>query len=440
MTMSIETTVRRFIEQVINQGDFLMLDEVIHPDYVHRSPDQALQGRQALRELITGYRSAFPDLHIELEELVDGGDKTVVTFTLTGTHQGQLMGIPATGGQVKVSGMILSRFEDGRIVEEFELLDTLSLLQQLGMVSIDPETATGNQEGRAMSNQAIEDQASKGITLVVGGTGKTGRRVAERLQARGVETRIASRSSAPAFDWHDPGTWNAVLEGVRAAYITYAPDLAIPGATDAIRRFVDRAVAQGVERLVLLSGRGEEEAQACERIIQQAGVEWTVVRASWFMQNFSEGEFLDMVLDGSITLPAADVPEPFIDVNDIADVAVAALTEDGHDGEIYEVTGPRTLTFTEAAREITQAAGREVRFIEIPKEAFAQGIAESGAPEEIAWLLNYLFETVLDGHNAYVSDGVQRALGREPVDFTDYARRIAARGTWNEKEEEGVAA
>jgi uncharacterized protein YbjT (DUF2867 family) len=350
------------------------------------------------------------------------------------------MGIAATGRQVKVSGMTLSHFEHGKIVEEWELLDQLTLFQQLGIVSIHPETETGSNEGRAMCSEANSDQASEGITLVVGGTGKTGRRVAERLQAGGAATRIASRSSNPAFDWNDASTWNAVLEGVTAAYISYAPDLAIPGATDSIRRFVDQAVAQGVKRLVLLSGRGEAEAQACERIIQQAGVEWTVVRASWFMQNFSEGEFLGMVLDGAITLPAGDVPEPFIDINDIADVAVAALTEEGHAGEIYEVTGPRTLTFTELAREISQAAGREVQYVQIPQEAFAQAIAEAGTPDDIAWLLNYLFETVLDGRNACVGDGVQRALGREPADFADYARRIAARGTWNVKNEEGVAA
>ncbi len=273
-------------------------------------------------------------------------------------------------------------------------------------------------------------KSPEGVTLVLGGTGKTGRRVAERLQARGVATRIASRSGTPSFDWNDRTTWNAALDGVTAAYITYAPDLAIPGATEAIQAFVEQAVASGVQRLVLLSGRGEEEAQRCERIVQESGIEWTVVRSSWFNQNFSEGEFLGMVLDGAITLPAADVPEPFVDVNDIADVAVAALTEDGHHGEIYEVTGPRMLTFSDVAKEISRAAGREVQFIQVPKDAFAAGIAESGAPGEIAWLLNYLFETVLDGRNAYVCDGVQRALGRAPTDFADYARRIATSGVW----------
>lgn len=273
-----------------------------------------------------------------------------------------------------------------------------------------------------------------GLTLVIGGTGKTGRRVAERLEERGIRTRIASRSATPSFDWNDVRTWDAALEGVTAAYITYAPDLAIPGATAAIRAFVDLAVARGVERLVLLSGRGEEEAQACERIVQKADVEWTIVRASWFMQNFSEGEFLGMVMDGAITLPAADVAEPFIDINDIADVAVAALTEDGHGGETYEVTGPRLMTFSEVAQEISQAAGREVQFVKVPKAAFAGAVAESGVPEDVAWLLNYLFETVLDGRNEYVCDGVRRALGREPADFADFARRISARGAWQKRD------
>ena len=276
-------------------------------------------------------------------------------------------------------------------------------------------------------------------TLVLGGTGKTGRRIAEKLQARGVKTRIASRSADLPFDWNDRSTWDAALEGVTAVYVSYAPDLAIPGAKDAIRAFVEKAVVHGVQRLVLLSGRGEEEAQDCERIIQEAGIEWTVVRASWFNQNFSEGEFLGMVLDGAITLPAADIAEPFIDVNDIADVAVAALTEEGHAYEIYEVTGPRMMTFAELAQEISSAAGREVQFIQIPGEAFAAAIAESGAPDDIAWLLNYLFETVLDGRNAYVCDGVQRALGREPIDFADYARRVAARGVWNTADAEVAA-
>ena len=272
---------------------------------------------------------------------------------------------------------------------------------------------------------------SEGLTLVLGGTGKTGRRVVERLASRGVPTRVGSRSADPSFDWNEQSTWDAALDGVTAAYVSYVPDLAIPGATDAVGSFVERAVEHGVRRLVLLSGRGEEEAQECERIIQRPDIEWTVVRCSWFCQNFSEGEFLDMVLAGEITLPAGEVGEPFVDADDIADVAVAALTEEGHTGQIYELTGPRCLTFAEAVEEIASATGREIRYIQIPHEAFAAGIAESGAPDDIAWLLDYLFSTVLDGRNAYICDGVQRALSREPRDFADYAREAAATGVWN---------
>ncbi|MDA0231371.1 MAG: NAD(P)H-binding protein [Proteobacteria bacterium] len=282
----------------------------------------------------------------------------------------------------------------------------------------------------AMNDDMNNPTRSKSPTLVLGGTGKTGRRVVERLTRRGVPTRIASRSGDPSFDWGNRRSWDAMLEGATAAYVNYAPDLAIQGATDDIRVFVEKAVAHGVQRLVLLSGRGEQEAQLCERMVQDSGIEWTVVRASWFNQNFSEGAFLDMVLAGEITLPAGEVGEPFVDVNDIADVAVAALTEDSHVGQIYEVTGPRLLSFADAVEEIARASGRELRYSQIPQEAFAAGIAKSGAPDDIQWLLNYLFSTVLDGRNAFVCDGVRRALGREPKDFAEYARQIADSGVW----------
>lgn len=272
---------------------------------------------------------------------------------------------------------------------------------------------------------------SPGPVLVLGGTGKTGRRVAAGLRARGIPVRIGSRRAAPPFDWSDEAGWDACLEGVEAAYVTYAPDLAMPGATDAIQAFVDRAKRHGVGRLVLLSGRGEPEAQACERIVQESGLEWTVVRASWFFQNFSEGAFTDMVLAGRITLPAGDTPEPFVDVDDIAEVAVAALAQPGHAGEVYEVTGPRMMTFAEAAAELSDATGRTIEFVEVPHDAFVGAARESGAPREVVWMLDYLFSTVLDGRNAHTTDGVRRALGREPTDFSVYARTAAASGVWN---------
>lgn len=275
-----------------------------------------------------------------------------------------------------------------------------------------------------------DHRKTKALTLVLGATGKTGRRVAERLEARGHAVRRGSRSASPSFDWHNEKGWEASLEGVTSAYITYAPDLAMPGAADAIQAFVDLAAKRGVRKLVLLSGRGEAEAQACERIVQSSGLDWTIVRASWFNQNFSEGAFVDMVLNGAITLPAGDQAEPFVDADDIADVAVAALTEDRHNGEIYEVTGPRLMTIADVAAELSSATRREVAYVDVPHDGFVAEVANSGAPADVVWLLDYLFSTVLDGRNAHLTDGVQRALGRPPKDFADYASDAAASGVW----------
>jgi uncharacterized protein YbjT (DUF2867 family) len=268
------------------------------------------------------------------------------------------------------------------------------------------------------------------LTLVLGGTGKTGSRIAERMTAKGQDVRIGSRSATPSFDWNNEAGWEACLDGVTAAYINYAPDLAMPGATDAIRAFVDLAARRGVGRLVLLSGRGEEEAQACERIVQDSGLAWTIVRASWFNQNFSEGAFIEMVRSGAITLPAGRQVEPFVDVDDIADVVVAAFTEDHHEGQIYEVTGPRLMSVADVAADLSRAAGHEIAYVDVPHDAFVSEVAGSGAPADVVWMLDYLFSTVLDGRNAHLTDGVQRALGRPPKDFADYAREVAATGVW----------
>lgn len=275
-----------------------------------------------------------------------------------------------------------------------------------------------------------QSRESIGRVLVLGGTGKTGRRIAAGLEARGVPVRIGSRAATPSFDWNNESGWDACLRDVEAVYISYAPDLAMPGATDTIQAFVDRAKRCGVRRLVLLSGRGEPEAQACERIVQESGLEWTVVRASWFFQNFSEGAFVEMVHAGRITLPTDGTAEPFVDVDDIADVAITALSKPGHAGEVYEVTGPRLMTFADIASELSEATGRAIDYVEVEHDAFVAGARESGAPKEVIWMLDYLFSTVLDGRNAYLTDGVQRALGREPKDFADYAREVAATGSW----------
>ena len=270
-----------------------------------------------------------------------------------------------------------------------------------------------------------------GLILVVGASGKTGRRVAEGLMRMGHAVRLASRNAAASFDWDKPAGWAAVLTGVSAVYLTFAPDLAVPGATEAITAFVGMAKTAGVGRIVLLSGRGEDEAQAAERIVQASGMDWTIVRASWFNQNFTEGEFAGMVQASEIALPAGDALEPFVDANDIAEVAIAALTQAGHASEVYDVTGPRLMSFAAAAAEISAATGRAVRFVDIPHEAFIDALVQSGAPEGMVWLLDYLFATVLDGRNARLGDGVERALGRKPVDFLDFAHDAAGSGAWS---------
>jgi uncharacterized protein YbjT (DUF2867 family) len=268
-------------------------------------------------------------------------------------------------------------------------------------------------------------------TLVVGGTGKTGRRVVERLKARGLPVRVGSRSSEPSFDWNDQGTWAPALEDVCAVYVTYYPDLAAPGAAKAIQAFVDLAETSGKPRLVLLSGRGEEEAQLCEEIVRKYSGEWTLVRASWFAQNFSESYFLEPILAGEVVLPAGPIGEPFVDTDDIADVVVAALTEDRHVGQLYEVTGPRLLTFAEGIAEIGRATGREIRYVQIPVEEYASALKGLEVPPEVVELITYLFSEVLDGRNASTADGVMQALGRPAKDFSDYVRATAATGIWD---------
>ncbi len=268
------------------------------------------------------------------------------------------------------------------------------------------------------------------LTLIAGGSGKTGRRVAERLEARGRAVRIGSRSGTPPFDWVDRETWAAALDGTTAAYIAFYPDLAAPGSVEAVRGFAETALAAGCRRLVLLSGRGEPEAQLAERALTDSGADWTIVRCSWFDQNFSESYFLEPLLAGELALPVDAVGEPFVDVEDIADVAVAALTEDGHAGRLYELTGPRLLRFEEAVAEIAAASGREIRYVPITLEQFTGALEQDGVPPDFTALMAFLFGEVLDGRNASLADGVQQALGRPARDFREFARREAAAGTW----------
>ena len=266
--------------------------------------------------------------------------------------------------------------------------------------------------------------------LVLGGTGKTGRKVAEKLQNLNLEVRIGSRSALPPFEWHDAYTWEACLDGVDAVYITFQPDLAVAGSDMLITDFTKAALAAGVKKLVLLSGRGEAEAEACEQIVAHAGIAWTVVRASWFNQNFDESFLLDSILSGQVILPVGAVEEPFIDTDDIADVAVAALTQKGHDGKIYEVTGPRLLTFAKAVEEIAKETGKHIVYQQVTIQEYESLLQAAQVPEDAIQLFKYLFTEVLDGRNAHLSHGVEEALGRKPKDFNAYVRETAATNVW----------
>jgi uncharacterized protein YbjT (DUF2867 family) len=269
------------------------------------------------------------------------------------------------------------------------------------------------------------------LALVLGATGTTGRRVVDRLAVRDVRVRRGSRSGRPPFDWTDDTTWSPVLAGVSATYLVYSPDLVAPGAVEVVRRFAAAAVTSGVRRLVLLSGRGEPEAEAAERAVRDVAPESTIVRCAFFAQNFSEKGFEDFVRTGTVALPAPDVAEPFVDADDIADVVVAALIDDRHAGQLYELTGPRLLTFAEAVAEIATATGRNVRYLQVTSDEFVAGLVAQGVPEDDAVVSAEIFGTELDGRNAHLADGVRRALGRDPRNFAGFARDAAADGVWD---------
>lgn len=279
-------------------------------------------------------------------------------------------------------------------------------------------------------NAQTKTPHSNNSILVIGAKGKTGRRLCQRLADAGVPYKAASRSSETPFDWNDDTTWAPALEGVTAAYITVYPDLSFPGVADQVEAFAKLAVSQGAKRLVLLSGRGEEGAQDAEQRLRRSGADWTIVRCSVFNQNFSDS-FADAIRYGQLTMPVGDIQEPFIDAEDIADVAFAALTEDGHANQAYELTGPRLLTLPQVVQELSIAIGRPVTFTPVSVDAYATELMQHGFTAEEAPDVAQLIADVMDGRNATLADGVQKALGRTPRDFGEFARLEAAKGTWS---------
>ena len=267
--------------------------------------------------------------------------------------------------------------------------------------------------------------------LVLGGKGKTGSRVAERLTKLGKSIRIGSRSEKPSFDWENEGTWAGTLDGMDTVYITFQPDLAVPGALKAIEGFTSQAVKAEIQKMVLLSGKGEKEAELCEQVVMNAGVDWTIVRASWFNQNFSESFFLDPILAGHVALPRAEALVPYVDADDIADVVVESLLDNKHVGQTYELTGPRQLTFEQVIEEISKVTGRDIKFSSITMDEYTKMLKEYQVPEDYIWLINYLFTEVLVDRNSGVTNDIEKVLGRKAKDFADYTRETVTTGIWN---------
>lgn len=268
--------------------------------------------------------------------------------------------------------------------------------------------------------------------LVIGGTGKTGRKVVQNLQALQHHVRVGSRKATPAFDWENQDTWPTALEGIDAMYVTFQPDLAVPGAYDSITALVDLAQQSGIKKMVLLSGKGEKEAERCEQIVIQSDIDHTIIRANWFNQNFSESFLLEPILAGHVALPQAEAKVPYVDTGDIAAVATEVLLNDQHNGQIYELTGPTALTFEEVVHEIATATGRSIQFTPISMDAYTQMLKEIELPADYIWLLNYLFTEVLPAaENNKITTDIEKVLGRKPKSFSTFVRETAATGVWN---------
>jgi len=276
----------------------------------------------------------------------------------------------------------------------------------------------------------MQNKSNQKISLILCSSGKTGKRVVDRFRSAELTFRAGSRTSEIPFDWYDSATWQKALQGISSVYVVFYPDLAVPGATEIITNFTQSAKSCGVEHLVLLSGRGEEEAQTCEKIVMNSTVDWTIVRASWFAQNFSESFFLDDIIRGQVVLPFGDIKEPFIDADDIADIVFEALTDEKHKNQVYEITGSKLLTFREAILEIGEATNRKIDFQQVSMDDYVRLLTEAEVPHDYIALLKYLFTEVLDGRNSQITDGVKRVLDREPHDFAEYARDTAATGIW----------
>ncbi|MBM9591008.1 NAD(P)H-binding protein [Leptospira sp. 201903075] len=270
----------------------------------------------------------------------------------------------------------------------------------------------------------------KPSTFIIGSSGKTGSRILSRLKQLDYPVRLGSRNASPSFDWEKPDEWESAIQGVDQVYISFQPDLAVPSSLEAIKKLVLVCKKNQVKRLVLLSGRGEPEALACEQVVIHSGLEWTILRSSWFHQNFSEGMFLEQILGGNVLFPQVNAREPFVDLDDLADLALASLTTDKHRNQLYELTGPELWNFREAFQYIAEVTNQTIPFEELPLDEYITALKGWGIPEDTTWLIDYLFRTVLDGRNESVVSDLELALGRKPKDFRTYVKETAKTGIW----------
>jgi uncharacterized protein YbjT (DUF2867 family) len=259
--------------------------------------------------------------------------------------------------------------------------------------------------------------------VILGGTGKVGRRLTEILRRQGHDARPVSRSTPTRFDWQDESTWPAALAGATGVFVVG------PGSahdwSPALARFLRAAAAAGVAHAVLLSARGVEfhpsgAVAAAERALRSGPLAWTILRPTHFAQNFTEAMFAPA--NGRITAPVGDGAEPFVDVLDIAEVAAAVLTGRQYDGRVLALSGPGAITFADAAAVL----GPAVVFESETDDDHVARLRAVGTPEGyVEWRMAML-RGIRTGADAYLSDGVPEVLDRRATPFHEWAAREVA--------------
>lgn len=269
------------------------------------------------------------------------------------------------------------------------------------------------------------------IALVTAPNSKTGRRVVELLQNANMLVRIASRSTRIKFDWEDTNTWQQAITGVDCAYIILPPNLAFANMAARLQMFVQLCEKNELRRLVLLTGRGEAESEKCEAVLLQSSIASTIVKTSWFSQNFSEGIFLESILNGEVVVPVSGVKEPFIDVNDIAEVVYRSLLDESQNNHVYELTGPDLLSFKDVADMFSEKLNTNVNVTYIPLETYLTELANLGLSHEEIKLTRYLFEQLLDGRNEYITSDLRDLLARDATSFQQFIDNTKCSDVWN---------